>query len=262
MKNIFKYDNPFNHDFYSLTFLEWIIPITVVYTIIILIVAYKIKFYEKKHIDCIFRYILGFGLGILLIVHHILVWNYDRFSLGTLPLDFIAISSIICLLLVFSKNKQIYSLALPIGVIGGMVNMITNQVGYSYHYFRYYQFMVSNGFIMLIPIYFLIVYEYYPTIKEMIKSLIYIQAGIIFIFVFNAIFDTHFMYLTFGENNAPQHTFMSYLGDWPWYIIIIELSGIALTIVIYFLSFLLKKPNNSLHDINVNRYSAYITKKK
>lgn len=269
MENFFKYKNPFINSelFYHLTFLEWIIPITIVYTIILVFIIYRIKIKEVKIIDSIIRYTMGFILLSLFITHYVLVWINNGFNVSTLPLSFYTLSCIVCLILTFTKNKKLYSLALYSGVIGGMVNMLFDQVGYSYQYFRYYQFMISNGLMIIIPLYFLIVHDFVPNFKQLWKSLVIMQVVILFILLFNHQFDTKYMLLTFGENRAYENSFISYLGDWPWYLIWVELIVIALIFLIYGIINICvyqyeKTKNERIHQAVISQQSFYMTKKK
>ncbi len=268
MKDFFRYNNPFTNKeiFHDLSFFECIIPITIVYTIIILLAIYKNEIKDNEKLDKIFRLVMGFLLSGILILHYLLLWVYDGFSIDSLPFSFYALTSIICAVLAFTKNKKIYSLALYLGVIGGMINILANQVGYSYQYFRYYQFMIGNGLLIIIPLYFLIIHDYLPSLKRIWKELVVIQGSILFILLFNFIFETNFMYLTIGKDSAYPKTIISYLGSWPFYLIWVELIGCALIILISGITnFCVKKfghrRNRFKHSI-VSRQSIYITKKK
>ena len=233
MEKFFEYDNPFTKsDFYNLTFLEWIIPISLVYTIILVLVIYRVKILEMKSLDMILRYIMGITLAVLFIVHNVLLW-LNEVSVNNLPFNFYALSIITCLVLNFTKSRKIYPFVLFSGVIWGMINMLFNQAGYSYQYFRYYQFMISNGLLIIIPLYFLIVHNYIPNIKDLVSSIVGMQVIIIVIFLINYLFDTNFMYLTIGANQALPNTIISYLGKWPWYFIWLELTVITIIFIMY-----------------------------
>ncbi len=247
--------------FYSLSFLEWMIPLTIVYTLIILIIIYKIKIIENKTLDKIVRLLFGIILVLLFLSHYFLTWTSIGLDVNHLPLQFYSFTTIICLLLIITKKRIFFSIALTLGILGGMINIMSNQVGYSYQFFRYYQFMISNGLFIIIPIYFLIIHDYYPTFKEMIKSISIIQMGIILIFLINLLLKTQYMYLTIGENVAREGSIMSLLGEWPWYIIWFELIGLISIILIYGIILLFKREKER-KDVEISQYSIYMTQKK
>jgi len=214
-------------------------------------------------IDKLIRYTMGIILGLMYTSHYLIMWiNEGGVGINNLPFQFLSLIVMVCFILVFTKSKKIHALALYVGILGGMLNMVTNQVGYSFLYFRYYQFMISNALIIIIPMYFLIAYEYFPSLKQLLKVLAIIQGVIILIFLFNLSFDTNYMYLKIGESIAHKGTIISYLGKWPWYIIWLELIGIASIMIIHFsLQFLINQKNR-VSNVNITTQSAYMTKKK
>ncbi|HEY8365039.1 MAG TPA: YwaF family protein [Haloplasmataceae bacterium] len=266
MKEFFRFDQP---NFYNLSFLELIIPITIVYTIVLILVIYRDKIKEKKNIDTFIRITMGVMLLSLFVSYYILVWSYEGINKHNLPLSLYSICCILCILLTFTKKRFLFSITLYMGIIIGMINMLTNTVGYSYMYYRYYQLMISNGLIILIPLYFLIVHEYLPKLKETFISLILYQVMILLILLVNYNLKTYYSNLIIGENMeiSPVNNVLYYLGDWPWYLIWSELIGITLIFIIYTVIYLVniqytKAVNERVSMTKISTQSIYMKKKK
>ncbi|ERJ13056.1 ABC transporter permease protein putative [Haloplasma contractile SSD-17B] len=109
--------------------------------------------------------------------------------------------------------------------------MITPDVGYSYEYFRYYQFMTGHGLIIVILLYFMIVHRYIPTFKTTLRTLGILQVMAVVMLFFNTHYDTHYVYVKIAEDVAHEDTILAYLGSYPWYLINLELLGIGLFIL-------------------------------
>ncbi len=261
MSDFFKFDDPIsNNHFHSLGFLEWIIPITIVYTIIMVFFIYKNKIRNDEKVEHQIRYSLGFILVINLLLYYFFLWKSEGIHLSNLPLQLFGISMILNIVLAFKKVKPLYFILVYITLIIGLMNMLFNQVGYSFEYLRYYLFMLGNGLMIIIPLFYLIIYEYIPTLRNTIISFICTQVFIFFMFLFNVVFNTRYLYLVIDNGPLLKGHLISFLGSWPQNYIYLELIIIA----IYILEHLLFK-YLTLKNIKSNQSvvsSSYITKKQ
>lgn len=265
----FSYDNPFinTERFYSLTFLEWIIPLTIVNMIILLLVIYRVKIKTIESLDIILRYLIGSILILLFVSHFLLIWINDGINKNNLPLSFYSLSVIFTVILMFTKSKRLFPLVLYTGVIGGMVNLLTNQVGYSYEYFRYYQFMISQGLLIIGPLYFIIIHEFRPSLISTLFVLLKMEVIIIVIFVLNSLLNTDYLFLTWGENQTYDNMILADLGAWPKYFIYLELIGIFLMAFLFILihfsfNYYEKVKSKRIEKSGISKLSMYMTKKK
>ena len=73
------------------------------------------------------------------------------------------------------------------------------------------------------------VYDFRPTWRSLMKSLLWSNIYFVFIIGVNALLDTNFMYLRAKPTSA---TMLDLFGEWPWYILGGELMAVVLFIVV------------------------------
>lgn len=261
--NVFLMFNNNNGLIQKFSFLEIVVPLLLLYTIIIIIQIYKNKINQSTNIDIVIRFTLGILLSFFFIIGYILLWiNDGGINMHNLPLGLCSISMILTIILTFTKNKDIYSFVIFAGVLGGLLRMIVPDINYSFKDFRYYQYMISNGLLVITPLYFLIIHGYIPTLKNSITSVIVIQLYLILIALFNFYNFTNYMYIIVDPDASHNFSLIKSLGGYPWYLISVEFIMIFLIFTWYFVihNVLYKANNNQDQIVNIN--SAYITKKK
>ncbi|ERJ11592.1 YwaF family protein [Haloplasma contractile] len=259
MYDFFKYEKLTENDvlFHKLTFLEWIIPLSIFYMVVMLIIIYRRNISDSR-LKTVISFSLGGTLGLLFTVHYVLLIIQNDVMIEQLPLSLMAINSILAIILSFTGSKKIFSFLIYSAVIGSIVTLIFNTPGYSYQYFKYYNSMIIYGITALIPLYYLIVYEYVPTFKDTIKAIITLQIIGVVIFIFNYIFDTEYMSLVSGNQ---ENSIATIFGGWPFYLISYELIAISsIFILLGVIKYLVLISENNRQSIPIQ--SHYMNKKK
>nr|WP_290698863.1 YwaF family protein [Lacinutrix sp.] len=77
-----------------------------------------------------------------------------------------------------------------------------------------------------------------PTWKSVFKSFFVIQLYMIVVFVINYLLDSNYSYL---KQKSTSISLLDYLGDWPMYIIVVEVLLIPYFLIIYLPFFIAKK---------------------
>ncbi len=252
MREFFKYDDPFKNPeiYHTLTTLEWIMPLIIVFISIFLIILYKNKLRQQKKLDRYILYALGSLEAFFYIMGYTLKWSTDGINVSTLPFHLCSISMLLTTILAFTRNKKILYFVLFTGVLGGLGSLLTPDVGYSYQYFKYYQFMGGHALIIIVPLYMLIVHRYIPNIKDTIRVMIIVQILAIFMTIFNTIFKTNYMYITIGADVYHEGTLLTVLGKYPWYLVNLELLAIALFLLWHGIIYIIyrEKTNDEIEE--------------
>lgn len=215
---------------YQITIYEKLIPLFIVFTIIILLYFNKNKFINNKNLDKIFRHSLGSISCIFLVAYYYLEWSSNGITPNNLPLHLCFISNIFCIILCFTKSKKIFDFVIYTGVLGGLSSLLVPALDLSFRYFRYYQFMICHGSIIIIPLYFFIVHKYHITLKDTISVILEIELLGVFLGIFNEHFNTYYMFVSFTSNSAAKGSILYYIGS--GYIYFINLQVIFLSVIL------------------------------
>ncbi len=114
------------------------------------------------------------------------------------------------------------------GILGGLSSLLAPELDLSFKYFRYYQFMICHISIIIIPIYFMFIYKYSITIKDTLKVIFITEILGLSLGVFNEIYNTNYMFVSFTSNEAAKGSILSYVGDTLKVIFITEILGLSL----------------------------------
>ena len=149
------------------------------------------------------------------------------------------------LMLIF-KNYKIYEFAYFLGIGAGIQYLLTPDLGiYGFPHFRFFQTFISHGLLITAPIYMTVVEGFRPTWKSILRITIWANVYMFFIFIVNSSIGSNYLMI----NNKPSTpSLLDILPSWPYYIIFLELIGIA-TFLILYLPFIF---NNNLHKTTVS----------
>lgn len=224
MREFFNYQSPYRTNiFLELSLAERIIPIIIVMIIIYLLYKYKDVFKNNKQLDKKVRYTLGFLLFGLYSSHYILRFALYGFDTIILPFHLCAIAMAFAIYLLFTNNKTIYTFVLMTGILGALISFSSPVIGYDASYYRYYQFFFAHGILLITPIYYLFVYDWFPSKKEVIKGYIILQVLAKFMLLFNYVMGTDFMFMFLDPSRIDKFPMIEYIGGIPFYLIVAEI---------------------------------------
>ncbi|WP_317190625.1 YwaF family protein [Winogradskyella marina] len=205
---------------------------------------YLIK-YSRKNFSLLQKqkavHYLGWLVSATLICFHIYRIACDNYNFKTdLPLYLCSLMALLIPIFTYYRKYWMFEI-LVFWIIGGTLQaVITPDItkGFpSFDYFRYW--MVHLGLLAII-FYFIFELKMKPTLKSVFKSFLALQVYVLMMVGLNYILDANYFYL----NEKPKSaSILDYFGDWPFYIVVVQLIVIPLFLLIY-LPFRLKKPNS------------------
>ncbi|MDD3840147.1 MAG: TIGR02206 family membrane protein [Clostridia bacterium] len=208
-----------------------------VVVLIVVAVASIAIYLSRERINIKGRYdIMRYSFAFILIIQEVLlnIWYVinDRWSLKySLPLHLCGISVILCILLLLTQSYFIYEIVYFWGMGGALQAIITPDMGrYNYTHFRFYQFFIAHGMIVMTVLFFTFVKGYKPTLKSVAKAFIATNIYSAVIFPVNVITGGNYLFL---RSKPASPSIMDFLGEWPWYIFWLEIVAIAIYIVLY-----------------------------
>lgn len=218
--------------------LQQILPIGIAVLFSVVLVLYAKKKLAKKEQEKVLHGLAVF-ISLTVAAFHIYKIGLGSYQIQTdLPLYLCSLLGLIIPVFTYYKRNWMYEILL-FWVIAGTTQAIVTpdiSVGFpSFEYFRYW--IVHLGLVVLI-LYATIVLKYKPTLKSVFKSFLALQVYIILMMCTNFFLDANYSYL----NRKPESaSILDYFGDWPIYIITVQLLLIPYFLIIYFGYYLIRK---------------------
>jgi hypothetical integral membrane protein (TIGR02206 family) len=186
--------------------------------------------------------LLRWSLAIIIWVDE-LAWQIWNFAVGKwtvqimLPLNICSILIWLSGFMLIFRNFRIYEFAYFLGIGGGLQYLLTPDLGiYGFPHFRFFQTFISHGLLVTTPIYMTIVEGFRPTWKSILRVAVWMNIYMVIIFLLNSAIGSNYLMI-----NGKPATFslLNYLPPWPYYIIFMELIGVA-TILLLYVPFIIK----------------------
>jgi len=208
--------------------LKGILSCFVVISLVILSLRNK-SFGFKEKISMYFAY-LAIIFYVTTNIFYLIIGNWTIQDF--LPLHLCNISYFICILVLLNKKQWMYEWTLLLAMPSALNALITPELIWgssNWHIFEYY-FM--HGSLIFVPLYLMFVMNYKLRIFSWWKT--FLRAQIVFVIVFslNLLLDTNYMFLL----SKPLVDNPLVIGDWPFYILFVQLIGFLHIVVIYKLS--------------------------
>ncbi|WP_379968932.1 TIGR02206 family membrane protein [Ectobacillus sp. sgz5001026] len=173
---------------------------------------------KRNHLFC-------YSLAILLILaeasYHIWFLYFHIWSLGsTLPLHLSDISILLSIVMLVTRSVSLFRFLYFAGISSSIQAMLTPDLGiYSFPHFRYIDFYVSHGGVILACIFMLAVEKYKPTFRSLWMSVLIVNLYAGCVFLINRFLHANYLYLM----KKPEiSSILNYLGPWPWYLLSVE----------------------------------------
>ena len=222
---------------YSMNRYERYSPFIILFVFIIIILFSKNSIISNQVLEKRIRYIFFYITGGVLVFYYLGNWIILGIDINNLPFHLCYFCSTLAIILSLNKNKKIFNFILVCGVAGGISSFISIDLSLSSSYFKYYKFTISHIAIIILPIYFIIIYNYKLKVKELLEVFIELEILAIIMGIFNSYFKTNYFFVSFSSNFAAKDTILENLGDGYKYFINLQL----IVILYFFLIFIFLK---------------------
>jgi hypothetical integral membrane protein (TIGR02206 family) len=130
----------------------------------------------------------------------------------------------------FTGNKIVFDVVYLFGLAGTLQAIITPAVEEGFPHFRFFQFFIAHGFIILSSLYYVFVHGYRPDFKSVERTFLIVNALVPPIMLINLLTGGNYNNL----NRVPDvPTLIDYLGPWPFYLIPLEILAILFLLLAY-----------------------------
>lgn len=254
MREFFRYESPYRTNvFMELSKLEFFMPIILLASAIFLLIYFRKVFINNKTLDRRVRYTVGIIFMMVYLSHYGLRFYHYGFDKLLLPFQLCSISMFLAIILIFTKNRTVYTFVLFAGVLGGIISLFTPIIGYDSTYYRYYQFYIAHSLLIITPIYFMVVHNYFPTKRSTIQAFLILQSLAIFMGVFNYFLNTDFLFIFVDPAKLEKFPAIKMFGGIPYYLILVEITGIIAFYLMFKLTTFICKLQNPVNEIKYRK---------
>ena len=149
-----------------------------------------------------------------------------------LPLHLCNISYFICILVLLNKQQWMYEWTLLLGMPSALNALITPELIWGSSNWSIFEYYFMHGTLILVPLYLMFIMNYKLRILSWWKTFLRAQIVFLFVFLLNLILGTNYMFLL----SKPSVNNPLIIGDWPFYILYVQLIGLLHIVVVYKLS--------------------------
>ena len=147
-----------------------------------------------------------------------------------LPLHMCNLTLIIAILTMLTKSQKLFQLTY-FWCLGALFAVITPDIKYSFPHPLTLSFYITHFNLLFAAIYGILFFNFKPTFKGWINSFITLNIFAFIIFFINKKLGTNYLYV----NRIPNFSSpLDYFGQWPYYIIVVEIIYLILTYGIYY----------------------------
>ncbi len=193
---------------------------------------------KHSHRDKIMRWTIAIALIAQELSLSLWRLNLGTWRVGTsLPLHLCGLGIVLGAIALINRNYTLYELVYFWGLGGAIQALLTPDIGeYGYPHYRYFQFFVSHGLVILAGLYMTWIGGMRPQHRSIWKVWGITNAYMVIIALFNWVFDGNYLFICHKPENG---SIIDFFGPWPWYILVLELVAIV-SFYIYYAPFALQ----------------------
>ncbi|STO31916.1 Predicted integral membrane protein [Fusobacterium necrogenes] len=192
-----------------------------------LFLLFLANFFNKRYFAKISAIII-FCIKLAELIYRYLYNGEQIFEL--LPLHLCNISLIFGILMMLSASKTLFQLCFYWN-LGAVFAIITPDIKYSFPNFITLSFFVTHFYIIFTVAYAYIFFRFRPALWGYFMAFFTLNLLSLGVYFINDILGTNYLYV----NRLPNFSSpLNYFGEWPYYIIVVEMIYIILTYLIYF----------------------------
>lgn len=147
-----------------------------------------------------------------------------------LPLHMCNLTLIIAILTMLTKSQKLFQLTYY-WCLGALFAVITPDIKYSFPHPLTLSFYITHFYLLFAAVYGILFFNFKPTFKGWVNAFVTLNIFAFIIFFINKKLGTNYLYV----NRIPDFSSpLDYFGQWPYYIIVVEIIYLILTYGIYY----------------------------
>jgi hypothetical integral membrane protein (TIGR02206 family) len=189
---------------------------------------------QRIHLYRDFKNKLATIMGVFIALESVLIqFYYLKVGVWTaqdsLPFHLCRLMWFNSIIVLLNRNQMAFELLLFVGMIGGLHSMLTPEFTHGTDPVLMFDYFIVHGGLIAIPLYCIFVLGMKPRKKAWFKSFLYLQIFVICVGLIDYLLGANYMYLAVKPN--VENPFL--IGDWPFYIIGLELATLLHAFLVY-----------------------------
>ena len=177
-----------------------------------------------------FSIILSFSFLVAYIITNLIaIYNSTWSFHDNLPLHLCRVSFLICIVVLIKKKQWMYEWVLFLAIPSGIHAILTPEMTKGVSAWFYFDFYFIHSSLILVPLYLTLIKGMRPRINSWWRTVLRLQILVVIVFPLNFLIDSNYMYLR--EKPLANNPFL--IGDWPIYIIFLEIVMIIHVFIIH-----------------------------
>jgi len=194
------------------------------------LIVFRKRFSERAHRA--WRYGLAAVVVANEVVGHLWYWSAGVWSVDfMLPLHMCSLFVWVTALMLVTRSYRLYEFTYFLGIGGAAQALITPDLDiYGFPHFRFFQAFFMHAPIVLGPVLMTAVEGYRPTGKSLLRVAVGANLYVAAVFVINKLLGSNYLFIA---QKPVTPSLIDYLAPWPWYILELELIGVAICLLLY-----------------------------
>ena len=226
---------------------QHIAPIVITLVLALALILFAKRKLDQAQQEQVFKG-LGYFVSLTVLVYHINLIIKGNYNLSTdLPLFLCSFMALFIFVFTNSRKYWVFEILLFWIIAGTSQAVITPDISVGFPSFDYFRYWIAHLGLIVIIFYAIFVFKMQPTWKSVFKSFLALQVYMLVIFGINFLLDANYSYLNKKPNSASA---LDYLGDWPTYLLVVEVFLIPYFLIIYLPFFIAGKLNKKSYLAN------------
>jgi len=160
-----------------------------------------------------------------------LEWRYYEFTAkDDLPFHLCRILTFVAPFMMFRRSQKLFDVLYYLILVGVANAIITAEIDYGFPHHDYFLYWLIHEGLLLLPIYAIFVYGFRPSLRGIWKALIAINIYLLLMLFINALTGGNYLY---ASHKPDVPTLIDYLGDWPYYLLSLEIIMVLMSLLVY-----------------------------
>lgn len=192
-------------------------------------------FYATKHLNVKGQYrfinVIAMAISLTVISFHLHKMIFSEYNIQKdLPLYLCSLLAIILPVFTMYRKFWMFEILVFWIIAGTLQAVITLDIASGFPTFDYVRYWVVHLGLLLVISYAIVVYKMIPNFRSVFKSFFALQLYVLAIVFINYLLNANYFYL----NQKPQSaSLLNYLGEWPVYVIVVQLILVPYFLLIY-----------------------------
>ncbi|MGU3472266.1 TIGR02206 family membrane protein [Paenibacillus sp. D51F] len=149
---------------------------------------------------------------------------------STLPLELCSISLYLSVLMLLLRSRFLFGIVYFTAIGGALQALATPVLAYAYPHFRFLEFFIAHGLLIVSALYMVWVEGFRPTLRSVFTAWAAVNVIAVFVYAVDRLTGANYMFLA---RKPSSSSLLDVLGPYPWYILSLELVALLLFFLLY-----------------------------